>query len=282
MNTSTEPASIRGLARRHPLGVFVAATIGLTWPVQIVSLANGWELMPALLLELAFLLGAATLITAWTDGRPGVRRLYAGALRWRIGLGRFVVLITAMPALALLVGAATGTLHTPPDGWASLLAPYLFQTLIFGLLLGNVWEETAWGGFLQARLMARHGLWTGSLLTAVPFVVMHLPLAFEQHGWHGTTWGQAALDWALIALVAPFFRYLLGTVLVDTAGSVLAIGLLHASFNGAGKLAALPGGWQYVPAVIVLTLLVAAYRRWRGRSLTEGSAPALLPAPAYA
>jgi hypothetical protein len=40
-----------------------------------------------------------------------------------------------------------------------------------------------------------------------------------------------------------------------------------------------PGGWQYVPAVIILTLLVAAYRRWRGRSFSQGYAPALLSAP---
>lgn len=269
--------SLKELARRHPLGVFVAVTIGLTWPVQLIALVNGWELTPALLLELAFLLGAATLITAWTGGRAGVRRLYAGVVRWRIGWGRFVVLVAAMPAITVLVGLVTGTYRTPPDGWGDLLVSYLFTTMIIGFLLGNTWEETAWGGFLQSRLMARHGLLVGSLLTAVPFVVIHLPLAFEEHGWHGTTWSQAAADWALIILVAPFFRYLLGTLLVDTGGSVLAIALLHASFNGAGKLTAVPGGWQYVPAVIVLTLLVVAYRRWRGRSFTQGYAPALLP-----
>ena len=32
---------------------------------------------------------------------------------------------------------------------------------------------------------------------------------------------------------APFFRYLIGMVLVDTGGSLLAAGLLHASFNAA-------------------------------------------------
>lgn len=272
------PSGFRQFAHRHPLTTFLAIGIGVTWPAQFVSLANGWELMPALLLELAALLGAATAITAWTAGRAGVRRLFGGVLRWRIGWGRTLVLVTAMPALTLLVAAGTGTLRTPPDGWGSLVAPYLLQTLIFGLLLGNVWEETAWGGFLQNRLMARHGLLVGSLLTALPFFIMHVPLAFEEHGWVGTTWGQAAFNWSMVALVAPFFRYLLGTLLVDTGGSVLAIGLLHASFNGAGSLAAAPAGWQYIPAVILLTLLVVAYRRWRGRSFTQGHAPALLPA----
>jgi membrane protease YdiL (CAAX protease family) len=278
MNGTTRSTSIRDIARRHPAGLFIAIGIGLTWPAQIVSLVNGWDLTPALLFELFVLLGSATLITALTAGRDGVRRLYAGAVRWRIGFGRAVLLLTAMPGLTLLVGAVTGTLRTPPDGWGQVAVDYLVKTLIVGLLLGNLWEETAWGGFLQSRLMGRHGLLVGSLLTAVPFVVIHLPLAFQEHGWRGTTWQQAALDWALLALVAPFFRYLLGTVLVDTGGSVLAVALLHASFNGAGSMAAVPGGWQYVPAVIVLTLLVVAYRRWRGRSFSRGHAPALLPA----
>ena len=39
--------------------------------------------------------------------------------------------------------------------------------------------------------MAARGLLVGSLLTAVPFFLMHLPLAFEVNGWKGTTWHDA-------------------------------------------------------------------------------------------
>ena len=59
------------------------------------------------------LLGGATLVTALSEGRGGVRRLFAGAIRWRMGLARFVVLVTAIPLLTLLVGAVTGTLQSP-------------------------------------------------------------------------------------------------------------------------------------------------------------------------
>lgn len=62
---------------------------------------------------------------------------------------------------------------------------------------------------------------------------------------------------------------------MDTGGSVLAVALLHASFNASGSMAA-TGGWQNIPAMIVLTLLVVAYRRRRGLSATQGSAPAML------
>jgi membrane protease YdiL (CAAX protease family) len=277
MTTSFATTARGGFVRRHPLTAFLAVAIGIVWPAQFVCLVNGWDLTPALLLELVVLLGATIAVTARASGRAGVRRLFAGTIRWRMGFARFLLVVAAMPVLTLLVGVVTGTFRTPPDGWGAMLALFLFDTFVFGLLLANLWEETAWGGFVQNRLMARHGLLVGSLLAAVPFFVIHVPLAFQEHGWRDTTWSQAAFNWSMIALVAPFFRYLAGTVLVDSGGSVLAIGLLHASFNASNSMAAVPGEWQYIPALLVLTLLVVAYRRRRGLSFTQGYAPALLP-----
>jgi len=267
---------IREFIRRHPLGVFLTTAIGLTWATQLTFLLNGADLTPALLAELVFLLGGATLITAYTQGRAGVRRLYAGITRWRLGVGRYALLLAAMPILTLLVAAVTGTLRHPDGGWPKLVLTYLFMTLIFGALLGNLWEETAWAGFVQSRLMNRHGLLIGSLITAVPFLLIHVPLVFATDGWYHTSWNEAALDLALLALAAPFLRYLFGTLLVDTGASVLAVALLHASFNAAGSMAAVQGGWQYIPAMIILTLLVVAYRAWRGRSAVHGNAVASL------
>ncbi|BCY09653.1 type II CAAX prenyl endopeptidase Rce1 family protein [Actinoplanes sp. L3-i22] len=253
----------------RPLGVFLVTVIGLTWATQLTFLLNGADLTPALLAELVFLLGGATAITAYTQGRAGVRRLYAGITRWRLGAGRYAVLLAAMPALTLLVAALTGTLRQPDGGWLKLVTTYLFMTLIFGVLLGNLWEETAWSGFVQSRLMARHGLLAGSLRTAVPFLLIHLPLIFAADGWAHTTWRAAGLDLALLTLAAPFLRYLIGTLLVDTGGSILAVALLHASFNAAGSMAAVSGGWQYIPAMIILTLLVVAHRARRGNAASD-------------
>ena len=64
----------------------------------------------------------------------------------------------------MALAAASGTLLNPGGGWAAEVGLYLFNTLIFGALTINIWEETAWAGFAQSRLMARHGLLVGSLL----------------------------------------------------------------------------------------------------------------------
>jgi len=62
------------------------------------------------------------------------------------------------------------------------VSQYLFLTIVFGALLGNMWEELAWTGFLQDRLASEQCLVKGPLWTALPFALIHLPLAFEEHG----------------------------------------------------------------------------------------------------
>jgi membrane protease YdiL (CAAX protease family) len=260
----------------HPILLLVGAAITFVWLTQMGSALAGLDLMPAKLAELVVLVCLAVAITWATDRRRGIRQLFAGLLRWRLGW-RYLLLVLVMPLLTAGVALATGTLHGPADGWVSVGLTYLFF-LAVGAVTANLWEETVWGGFVQGRLMARHGLLVGSLLTALPFFLIHLPLAFENNGWRGTTWRDAFITWGVLLVAAPFQRYLIGTLLIDTGGSTLAAGLMHASINAAGAMAIVPGGWQFVPALILLTLGVAGYRSWRGLSATDGYAPALTPA----
>ena len=260
----------------HPILLLLGLAVPFVWVTQMGSAIAGLDLMPAKLAELLVLVGLAAAISRATDRRAGVRQLFAGLLRWRLGW-RYVLLVVAMPVLTVGVGVATGSLQSPADGWVSVALTYL-MFLVIGAVTANLWEETVWGGFVQGRLMARHGLLTGSLLTALPVFLIHLPLAFESNGWSGTTWQDALVTWGVLLVAAPFQRYLIGTLLVDTNGSTLAAGLMHASINAAGAMVVVPGGWQLVPALVLLTAGVAAYRRWRGRPATDGYAPAITPA----
>jgi membrane protease YdiL (CAAX protease family) len=194
------------------------------------------------------------------DGPGAVRRLLSRALIWRFGVVRWAVIVFAVPALTLALAAASGTLESPQGGWVEMTTTYLFNTFIIGALLLNLWEETAWAGFAQTRLMARHGLLLASLLTAVPFAAIHIPLQFEGD-W---TWSKAAFGVAVVFVMAPFYRYLLGMHLLDTRGSILAAAVQHASWNEAIKLNAVSGDWQTPVAIILLTVLVAV-GRWARR-----------------
>ena len=139
---------------------------------------------------------------------------------------------------------------------------YLFATLIFPMLLINLWEETAWAGFVQTRLMARHGLLTGSLLTALPFAAIHIPLSFEGD----PIWSEAATNITLVFLLAFFARYLLGAHLLDT-GSLLAVAIQHASWNATQNVDGIEGDWQFILATALLTVLIGVGRKlWRSES----------------
>jgi hypothetical protein len=223
---------------------------------------TGQEFTPYLLGMLAILLGTALLVTRWTDGPGAVRRLLARALLWRFEPWRYAVILLGMPLATLAVAAAMGTAVVPED-WTAFAGTYLYSTVVFGFLLANLWEETAWTGFVQARFMDRHGLLVGSLMTAPWFFAIHIPLSFAP-GW---TWSSAAFNLGLVLLIAPFMRYLLGMHYLDTRGSLLAVGLQHAAFNASADLGA--KGWEYGIGLVVLTLAVAGFRYVTGRNRSD-------------
>jgi membrane protease YdiL (CAAX protease family) len=257
--------AVRRFVTRRPVLALCLVAVGLSAPLVMAFLVAGLNPLPAKAAELLFLPGSAVLITAWTGGRAAVRSLLSGLLHWRIGVGRWLLVLLAMPALTLAVAAAIGTLRAPDKGWGDVALWYLVF-LVFGVVSANLWEELAWAGFVQRRLAARHGLLRGALLTAVPVGLIHLPLAFETDGWAGTTWHEALVNTAWLLLALPFFRYLAGVLLAETKGSVLAVGVLHGSFNAAGAMVVLAAGVEYVLAAIVLALLVAGVRALRGRA----------------
>ena len=242
--------------RRHPRLAFAGIVVGLTWTVQLTFLALGWPLFPAMLVELVTLAVTATVITRATEGRAGVRRLYAGVLRWRFGVRWWAVVLTVVPVATVAVAGAVGTLQGPSDGWGLEVLLYVFLTLVFGALLGNMWEELAWTGFFQTEMTDRHGLFRGALVTAVPFGLIHLPLAFEADGLRGTSLRDLAVTWSLLIVVAPFLRYLIGLVHQRTGRSLVAVAVLHGSFNAAGAMTLASGGWEYLAGTVLVTPVV--------------------------
>lgn len=253
------------IAERHPVAVFLTIGLGLGWTLLTLPNVTGQDAGPFLLGMLVVLLGTALLVTHWSGGPGAVRRLLARTVQWRFEPWRYAIILLGMPATTWAVAAVLGTAVFPQD-WSAFALTYLFQTLVFGLLLANLWEETVWTGFLQARFMAGHGLLIGSLMTAPWFFAIHIPLSFAP-GW---TWSSAAFNLTLVLLMAPVMRLLLGMHYLDTRGSLLAAGLQHAAFNSSSDLGS--AGWEYVIALVVLTVAVAALRYVTRRDRTDAAA----------
>jgi membrane protease YdiL (CAAX protease family) len=268
---------VAGLVRRHPVLAFVVPAVGVTWVLQFGFVLAGLPLFPAKLVELVLLVGLAVGVTRVVDGRGGVRALFGRARVWRFGPARYLALVAAMPLLTLAVAAVTGTLQAPDGGWLREALLYVVIAALFGTVLGNLWEELAWTGHVQRRLADRHGLLRGAMLTAVPFGLIHLPLAWEENGLAGTSGTDVAITWTALAASAPFLRYVLGVAFAETAGSVLAVGLLHGAFNASSALGAVDGGWQYLPALVLLALITGARRTLAGRRALAARRTRALP-----
>jgi len=161
-----------------------------------------------------------------------------------------------------------------PEGVRLTCLSLPIEEIFFRFLKHREWDVSELSFAKYASLISQGD----TSLTAIPVFLIHLPLAFETNGCQGTSWRDAFITWGVLLVAAPFQRYLIGTLLIDTRGSTLAAGLMHASINAAGAMVIVPGGWQVVPALILLTLGVLGYRSWRGRSAIDGYAPAITPA----
>ena len=203
-----------------------------------------------------------SVLTARRAGPGGIRLLFQGLLRWRIGWVNAAVVVAAIPVATIGMAAATGTYVAPDNGWMPVIGSYLFTTFIFGALALNLWEETGWQGMVQRHFMGRYGLLKGSLLTAIPFAVVHIPLQVR-----GTsTMREALFNVGVLFVIAPAMRYLLGRTDYVTGGSLLAVGVLHASFNASGKLSVVDHDLTYVWGLVIVAAIALIVDMLRARS----------------
>jgi membrane protease YdiL (CAAX protease family) len=281
-NTDTHAVpGVRALAAKRPLTVFLALVFGLGLPILAVpglahnGLIPGGDLPEepfALAFTLLVLLPAALWVTAATDGRAGVRALLRRAVQWRFGLGWYAVILLGLPIIATALGLLTGGSLRDTD-WPAFLLNYAVVQVLPAVLIINLWEETGWAGFLQTRLEKRHGLIFAAILTAVPFALVHVPLLFAHDD-------PVLASAGVLLLTAVLHRLLFGLVLRGTAGSVLAVGLLHATFNATNNpdgvlrlLAGVDTGWLTPAAAAVLAALLAVVVRLRSTSASAAVRP---------
>jgi hypothetical protein len=200
------------------------------------------------------LIGISSLITYWSKGKKGLKELFSETFRWKTHIGFYVFALCAIPILTIIFAKLTGNFSIPQDDWMKTFQNY-FISLLSGFLIINLWEETGWMGFVQKKLMDKHGLLKGSLLTAPGFVAVHIPLYFSQ-----PTVQDFVMSLAVLFFLAFFFRYLLGMIYIDSKKSIFIVGLLHASFNNAAlkHKEMLPAS---IIATIILTLLYHFLRK---------------------
>jgi membrane protease YdiL (CAAX protease family) len=238
----------------RPLVLFAVVALGIGGPLLALSTLIEPGAPFILAAVLAGLAIPALVLTYRDAGGDGVRALLRDCLRMPSAWWWLPVAGFALPCLTWTTAAMLG--GAQPLTWS--LLGYYVADLIIGAVVINIWEEMAWTGFAQRRAMARWGKTGGSLVTAVFFTGIHLPLAFD--GAHSAA--QVASNVLLIAGVATGVRLLIGRVDAWTGRSLLTVGVLHSSFNATETL--LDPGYDWVRIAVtiaVAVVLIASGRR---------------------
>jgi membrane protease YdiL (CAAX protease family) len=271
------PGRMRRLVARRPMTAFLILTFALAYPLMSLPILaasgiipDGWmtiapDEMAGALLTLGALFPATVIVTWCADGRDGLTRLAKRMFRWRIGAGWWLLVLTGLPALTTGLALLLGDSLRPVDPVEMFLRQ--LGLLAVNFLLVNLWEETAWAGFLQTRLEHRHNLFVAALITAVPFAFAHLPLAM----FTDVTPGSLASSLLLYLILGVLVRPMLGVLLRGTRDSLFAVALLHSVFNRTnndnGIAAVLLDGrarmLTMLIAVIILTAATAVTMRHR-------------------
>jgi len=177
---------MRRLLDRHPVLVFTALAYLISWAIWIPTV-RAFLAPPTPIITVPLLLGAllgtygptaaALIVTAMTQGRPGVIGLLRRFLLWRpivwplLGLGIPILVFLITQALARTAGSTSG-----PLAWEKLTLMALLGRVAFALPFGPLAEEAGWRGVMLPTLQRRHSALVSSLLIAVAWTLWHLPM----------------------------------------------------------------------------------------------------------
>ena len=230
-------APAKMVVARHPVATFLVIGIGVNFAVTLIPPLVDAELLPFDLPLYGVLGGifgvalAAFLITAATDGRPGVEDLVRRSLRWRVPVRWYLIALFGVPVAATLVAIAiygTEAVESPLGGWPRALGAVVVL-FVLQLVLFQMPEEIGWTGFLQDRWQDRYSPLRLCAMVALPWAVWHLPDFFVDEGL-----GIEPLLTAPVFLVFEFISLFFARVLIvwlyaRTGRSILLVAIFHAS-----------------------------------------------------
>ena len=223
---------------------------------------------------------AAIITAAVVGGRKGLRAYFRRLIRWRVGVGWYVVAFLAPVAgwaIAAYANVLLGAAPPTPDqlaGWPLIIT----STLIFLINpFTGAFEEPGWRGYALPLLLRRHSALVASAVLGVIWALWHVPMFLT---------GLIAWPDAVLVFVLSF---VFTAIYLRTAGSVLIAFLLHASLNGAGEFfVGLFAGDDRVRmywilaalcAVVVAIAIMVSRDRWRRTPAVRNNDDAAIGAP---
>jgi uncharacterized protein len=276
--------------RQHPILAFLAWFFPVGWAIAFIPFVAkstlGMELAMEPFIIVSTWLGLllpVVVIVRMLDGPAGVERMRQQILRVRVNLGWYALGLVAVPALALALAIVTfGLPDVSLATWLNAIVVGLLLQTAVGFATTNLWEETAWMGFVQSRLQSSHGVLAAVAITSALFTLQHVPLMVMQDMGF-------AIPFLFLVLVIPF-RALMAWI-YNSTDSLFVAGLVHAAgdaavagtITGVGLLPRLYDGYDVglfgIAANVLIGLVVIAITRARlGLPTLRAAKPAMLSA----
>ena len=169
--------------------IFIITVIGLSYlifwgpiaflKVRTANLVEGKIYnLPALIF---FIIGGfvpsivGLILTAFYDGKEGLKKLLLSAINTKIGISSFIIIIV----YAMVLGSLQLILYTLLGGFFDF-SQFINQlpTLLPLIILGPISEEFGWRGFLQKRINLEFSPIPASIIIGVVWSLWHLPLFY--------------------------------------------------------------------------------------------------------
>ena len=270
MTAQTDGYKARAFEPRN-LAFFMLIAFGWSWFLWWLLFLSGIVTMPAgigtpetnlgsnlplIILSLLSPYGptiGAFVVTAMTEGKPGVETLWRRFWNRNLSIKWLVVILLFFPALYLVANFVARTL----DGQAYPFLTWPNQPWMFippfianGLIHGGLSEEFGWRGYVLPRFQAKWNALVSSLVLGVIWGVWHLPLL--QAGMQSAHSVAELVLWQ--TLVAIFFTW----VFNNTNGSILAVVLFHAMANSSGEIVWCCGSspWHFYGVYLLAGILI--------------------------
>jgi membrane protease YdiL (CAAX protease family) len=231
----------RSLLARHPLVSYFLIAFVFSWLMFLPGLLMYYgvlSLSPQIVrsLTIAGLLGptlSGLIMTAVTEGRPGIGQLLRRTVRWRVGLRWYLFALVGLP-IVMVLGTIIrpGALESLNISTQPFTLAYLNAFLSMALIGGPLFEEPGWSGFAQPRLQRLYGPAAGGLLLGGLWALWHLPgFLVPSQDLSDIPPRGTVLDFVVFALALVGLRLVVIWVVNNTRNSVLMAILVHASWN---------------------------------------------------
>lgn len=232
-------SSLSPSRRQRQLVAYFILAYAISWAIEIPIALSAHEIIGVQVApKLHYLASfgpcvAALIVVSVTQGWPGLRGLFAGLTRWRVGLGYALFAILSPPALfALAVVVSRITQGAWPDlgllGEADYL-PRLGVLPVLGLwlLTFGLGEELGWRGFALPRLQASHPAYSSALILGLVWAMWHTPAFF----YRDTYMAMGLLVVPMVVFSVTVASVVMTWLYNGTQGSLLMVVLFHALFD---------------------------------------------------